>query len=143
MTLADSERAYLATQRLGRLATIAPDGAPQNNPVGFQYNSQTGTIDIYGLDMGATRKFRNVQSNAHVALVVDDVVSVDPWQVRGIEIRGDAEALADQDPPSPSMSREVIRIHPRRVISWNIDPSSPARRARDAGAGPGGGLQMA
>lgn len=28
--------AYLGTQRLGRLATVDPAGAPQNNPVGFR-----------------------------------------------------------------------------------------------------------
>jgi len=28
----DAELAYPASQRLGRLATVAPDGAPQNNP---------------------------------------------------------------------------------------------------------------
>jgi pyridoxamine 5'-phosphate oxidase family protein len=33
MRLTDEERAYLSTLRLGRLATVGPDGAPQNNPV--------------------------------------------------------------------------------------------------------------
>lgn len=28
------------------------------------------------------------------------------------------------------MSAEVIRIHPRRVISWNVDPSHPAMQSR-------------
>jgi len=39
----DSELAYLAGQRLGRLATVAPSGAPQNNPVGFWVNAELGT----------------------------------------------------------------------------------------------------
>jgi pyridoxamine 5'-phosphate oxidase family protein len=143
MTLTDSELAYLATQRLGRLATVAPDGAPQNSPVGFRYNAPTGTIDIYGLNMGASRKFRNVAANPFVALVIDDIASVDPWQVRGVEVRGRAEALAGQTPPSARMSSEMIRIHPTRVISWNIDPDQPGMRARDVATERGGGVQVA
>jgi pyridoxamine 5'-phosphate oxidase family protein len=54
--------------------------------------------------------------------VIDDIVSTDPWTVRGIEIRGSAEALEDVDPPRPGMSREVIRITPRRIVSWGITP---------------------
>jgi len=45
---------------------------------------------------------RDVQANAQVALVIDDLVSPDPWAVRGLEIRGTAVALSDVDPPSPS-----------------------------------------
>jgi pyridoxamine 5'-phosphate oxidase family protein len=117
----EAELAYLRSQRLGRLATVAPDGRPQNNPVGFRVNPETGTIDIGGLKMGATRKFRNVRANGHVAFVVDDLASIDPWRPRGVEIRGDAEALTGERPPIPRMSDEIIRIHPRRVISWGLD----------------------
>lgn len=123
MSLNEQELAYLRSQRLGRLATVDAHGAPQNNPVGFHWNAETGTVDIGGLRMGATRKFRNVKANPEVAFVVDDLASLKPWTVRGVEIRGTAEALDDVDPPMPSMSREVIRIHPRRVISWGL----PAR----------------
>jgi pyridoxamine 5'-phosphate oxidase family protein len=137
MTLSEAERAYLSTQRLGRLATVAPDGAPQNNPVGFHYNEALGTIDIYGFDMGATRKFRNVAANPRVALVVDDLASMDPWLVRGVEIRGRAEAVDDETPPMVGMSRQLIRIHPDRVISWNVDHDDQGRPARGAVARPG------
>jgi pyridoxamine 5'-phosphate oxidase family protein len=47
---------------------------------------------------------------------------VTPWVVRGVEIRGTAEALTDQAPPNVYMSREVIRIHPRRIIAWGLGP---------------------
>jgi pyridoxamine 5'-phosphate oxidase family protein len=117
----DAELAYLRSQRLGRLATVAADGRPQNNPVGFRVNPETSTIDIGGLNLGATRKFRNVQASGHVAFVVDDLASVDPWRPRGVEIRGEAEALTGQRPLMPRMSGELIRIHPRRVISWGLD----------------------
>ncbi|MEX5709831.1 PPOX class F420-dependent oxidoreductase [Parafrankia sp. FMc6] len=130
MDFTETERAYLAGQRLGRLATVAPGGAPQNSPVAFSLDEATGTIDIHGYDLGASRKFRNVAATGVVSLVVDDIASVDPWRVRGVEIRGTAEALTDQDPPQRHLSREVIRIHPVRIISWGVDPDGAALRAR-------------
>jgi pyridoxamine 5'-phosphate oxidase family protein len=121
MPFTPAELQYLESQPLARLATVDADGAPQNNPVGFRVNETDGTIDIGGYRMPQTRKFRNVQHNARVALVVDDLVSVDPWTVRMVEIRGDAEALTDADPPIEGLSRAVIRIHPRRVFAFGID----------------------
>jgi pyridoxamine 5'-phosphate oxidase family protein len=114
--------AYLVSQRLGRLATVDRAGAPQNNPVGFRYNADLGTIDIGGRAMGASRKFRNVTGNPRVAFVVDDIESVQPWRVRCVEIRGYAEALYDQVPyDGPGMSPELIRVYPERIISFGVD----------------------
>lgn len=115
--------AYLQSQRLGRLATVDRDGAPQNNPVGFRYNAELGSIDIGGLNMGASRKFRNLAGNPKVAFVVDDVASVQPWRVRCVEIRGRAEALRDQADQPPGLSAEIIRIYPERVISFGLNPA--------------------
>ncbi|BDT97778.1 PPOX class F420-dependent oxidoreductase [Nocardia sputorum] len=119
-TLTSEQIDYLHTQRLGRLATVRPDGTPQNNPVGFRYNPDLGTIDIAGWNMGASRKFRNLATNDHVAFVVDDIASVQPWRVRCLEIRGTAEALTDVDPYISGVSREMIRIHPHRVIAFGL-----------------------
>jgi len=122
MVFTDVELEYLRTQRLGRLATLDPRGTLQNSPVGFQVDENAGVIEIWGRDMGNTRKFHNVAANGQVAFVVDDLVSVSPWVVRGLEIRGSAEALSGQTPPSGYWSAEVIRIHPRRIITWGIGP---------------------
>jgi pyridoxamine 5'-phosphate oxidase family protein len=130
ITLTEAERTYLNSQPLARLATVDASGAPQNNPVGAFLDEETGDILIGGYAMGATRKFRNVQANPQVALVVDDLVSQDPWTARGLEIRGTAVALEDVDPPLPSMSREVIRITPTWVASWGINPEAPGRHSR-------------
>lgn len=137
-TFTESELSYLRSQRLGRLASVNGDGAPQNNPVGFQYNSELGTIDISGLNMGATRKFRNVRSHPEVALVIDDLASTDPWVVRGVEIRGVAEALDGVTSAVSGMSNQIIRIHPRRIITWGVDSDHPGMRGRDVStSGPG------
>jgi pyridoxamine 5'-phosphate oxidase family protein len=130
VTLTEPERAYLQSQALARLATVDANGAPQNSPVGAFFDEETGDILIGGAAMGATRKFRNVEANGQVALVIDDLVSRDPWTVRGLEIRGTAVALVGVDPPVPFMSREVIRITPTWVASWGVDPDDPARQIR-------------
>ena len=132
VTLTEAERAYLQSQPLARLATVDASGAPQNNPVGAFLDEETGDIIIGGHAMGASRKFRNVQRNGQVALVIDDLVSRDPWSVRGLEIRGTAVALEDVEPPVPFMSREVIRVTPTWVTSWGVDPEAPGRYSRRA-----------
>jgi pyridoxamine 5'-phosphate oxidase family protein len=125
MPFTDAQLAYLASQRLGRLATVDSKGAPQNNPVSFRYNPDLGTIDIGGHAMGASRKFRNITANPNVAFVVDDIASYQPWRVRCVEIRGHAEALADQPAPMPGFSAEIIRIHPGRILSFGLDDTPP------------------
>jgi pyridoxamine 5'-phosphate oxidase family protein len=122
-----AELDYLRSQRLARLATLAPDGTLQNNPVAFFVHASAGTIDIGGARIVKTRKFRNVQSHPQVALVIDDLASVDPWRPRCLEIRGRAEALPDADPPAPGFGSGVIRIHPERILSFGIDPDASGR----------------
>jgi pyridoxamine 5'-phosphate oxidase family protein len=72
--------------------------------------------------MGASRKFRNIAANPNVALVIDDIASYQPWEVRCVEIRGHAEALTGQTPPIPGFSDEIIRIHPDRILGFGHAP---------------------
>lgn len=131
MVFTDTELSYLASQHLARLATVAPDGTVQNAPVGFFVDDDYGVIEIGGHNLTATKKFANVQSHPQVALVIDDLPSIDPWTVRGVEIRGTAEAIADADPPAPGWGRGRIRITPRRIFSWGLDPDHPGHSARN------------
>lgn len=116
----EAERAYLKSQRLGRMASVDATGQPQANPVGF-FPQDDGTILIGGYALGATKKWRNLQQNPKVSLVVDDIVSERPWKVRGVDIRGDAELLAGPHELGPHFSEELIRIHPRRIHSWGLE----------------------
>jgi pyridoxamine 5'-phosphate oxidase family protein len=93
-------------------------------------DQETGDLVIGGGAMAASRKFRNIRANPQVALVIDDIVSMDPWTVRGVEIRGTAVALSDVEPPVQFMSREVIRVTPNWVASWGLDPDVPGRQSR-------------
>jgi pyridoxamine 5'-phosphate oxidase family protein len=110
----DKELAYLSSgRRLARLATVGKDGTPHVVPVGWTYNAELGTIDIGGIHPERTKKYRDVQHSGRAAIVIDDVASVDPWRVRGIEIRGRADAITEPQP--------LIRIHPERVVTWGIE----------------------
>ncbi len=126
-----AEIAYLQSQRLGRLATAGPDGQPHVVPVGFRYNPVTDTIDIGGHNGFAKRKkFRDVQLNPRVAFVIDDIRSVNPWQVRGIEIRGEVEVLETGGKDIlPSFDPEMFRIWPKRIVSWGLEEEHAAASA--------------
>jgi pyridoxamine 5'-phosphate oxidase family protein len=114
---------YMQEQRLARIATVGPNGQPHVVPVGFRYNPDTDTIDIGGHQFAQRKKWRDVQQNPRVAVVIDDLASVNPWRVRGIEIRGEAETfmsggetvIAGFDPP-------MFRIRPQRIVSWGLNP---------------------
>jgi pyridoxamine 5'-phosphate oxidase family protein len=105
MTFTPTALDYLASQPLGRLATVAPGGSPQNNPLSFRYNAGLGTIDIGGHNTSASRKIRNIRAGGTVAFVVDDILSFKPWRVRCVEIGGTAEALNGTGPADVRLLR--------------------------------------
>lgn len=114
---------YLQSQRLGRLATVNPQGRPQNSPVGFRYNPELDAIEIGGRFMSKSKKFRNILKNPYVAFVVDDVQP--PWRPRGVEIRGSAEALPTGGKAFFGANYDaddgLIRIKPLQIIGWGLD----------------------
>lgn len=131
MSFTDTELEYLSTQRLGRLATAHPDGTLQVSPVGFRYNDRTGTIDIAGRLMARSRKFRNVAENGRAAFVIDGFISLQPWRPCCVEIRGRGEAIAEPadsawaaDLPRTGFDGAIIRMHPKRIISFGIDETA-------------------
>src|ERR671935_270415 len=76
----------------------------------------------YWKGRGAWARVPTTRRNRRVAFVVDDLASVDPWLVRGIEIRGDAEILETGGQEIvPGFDPEMFRIRPRRIISWGLD----------------------
>jgi pyridoxamine 5'-phosphate oxidase family protein len=118
----DQERGYLQSGvLLGRLATVGPDGAPHVVPTSFRYNEIHDTIDIGGHDFATRKKYRDVLSNSKVAFVVDEIVSVSPWRVRGIEVRGEVEVLDTGGTElGPGFAPEMFRITPKRIVSWGL-----------------------
>jgi pyridoxamine 5'-phosphate oxidase family protein len=110
---------YLRSQRLGRIATVDPRGRPRVVPTGFRYNAETGTIDLSGANLASTRRYQDVQQNPHVAFVVDDLVSTDPWRPRAVHIRG---TVTIHEPDDPS-EEPWMRLTPTSVSSFGLDHS--------------------
>lgn len=124
VTFKPHEIDYMNSADLGRLATVQRNGTPQASPVGFIYNAELGTIDIFGYNVSQSQKYRNIAVNPKVAFVVDDIASRTPWRVRCLEIRGTAQQAtaprftgAAGDP----LDAAIIRITPTRIISFGID----------------------
>jgi pyridoxamine 5'-phosphate oxidase family protein len=112
---------YLAGQRLGRLATAGADHKPHVVPTSFRYNAELGTIDVGGHHVATTKKYRDVQANGWAAIVVDDLVSIDPWTPRMLEIRGRAEAIPTGGAHlGPGFGDAFIRIYPQKINSFGI-----------------------
>jgi len=113
---------YLAGQRLGRIATAGADGKPHVVPTSFRYNAELGTVDVGGMHVATTKKYRDVQANGWAAIVVDDLVSTDPWTPRMLEIRGRAEAVPSGGSAlGGGFGDAFIRIYPEKVNSFGIE----------------------
>jgi pyridoxamine 5'-phosphate oxidase family protein len=121
----EKEIQYLKSQRLARISTVSPDDLqPDVSPVGFDFDGEY--FYVGGFNLLKTRKYRNVLKNSKVALVIDDLETVDPWAPRGIRIYGTADIITRQGgymdrahPSSPPPS--YIRIKPAKKWSWAID----------------------
>lgn len=119
------EKEYLGLQRLARIATASSaDGSiqPDVAPVGFDFDGEY--FYVGGMNILKSTKYKNVQKNARVAVVIDDLKSVNPWEPRGIRIYGISEIvtreggyMAQTDHPSAT----YIRIKPLRKWSWGIE----------------------
>ena len=127
---------YLRSQPLARFATVAPDGQPDVTPVAYEFD---GTHFWIGGERTVltTRKIQNVEyGHDAVALVVDDLVSFDPFIARGIRVYGTAEKpIARAGMVGPG---HYMRITPTVSWSWNMegDPVGeawyPSRKALHA-----------
>lgn len=115
MSFTDQELEYLRSQKIARIATVGTDGQPDAVPVGFEYD---GThLYVGGIDPLKTRKFRNVRDgNTKVAVVLDDLPSVDPWIPRFLRIYGEAELV---EWTGRVGTGTYLRITP--TISWSFN----------------------
>jgi pyridoxamine 5'-phosphate oxidase family protein len=119
VSFSEAEKAYLADQRLLRIATVADSLEVDVAPVAFRFDGER--FHIGGLDNPRTLKYKNVKANGRVALVVDDLKTVDPWRPRGVKIHGRARIVVRPD------GREIIEVQPERKWSWGIEPGKNGR----------------
>ena len=121
-TFSDKELQYLKTQRLARMAT-ADKGAPHVVPVGFRLSQDGNAIEVGGHGLGRSKKYRDLRANPKVAIVIDDLASVNPWTPRGVEVRGTAQLheTGGTEKFGPGWDAVWIRIVPERINSWGIE----------------------
>lgn len=109
---------YLRGQPLARLATLGAGEQPDVVPVAFEVD-ETGFWVGGGATVAATRKIRNiVAGRRRVALVVDDLVSLEPFVARGVRVygtAGDPEARTGLVGPGT-----YVRITAEVSWSWNL-----------------------
>ena len=103
-----AEIGYLRSQPLMRFASASATGRPDVAPVVFEVDGDD--IVTGGFDITHTVRFRNIQLNPRVSVVVDDLATMEPWSPRGIKIIGTAGTVASVEgcnviPP------EAVRKH--------------------------------
>lgn len=121
-----NEIKYLKSQRLARIATAAISNEgyiqPDVAPVGFDFDGDY--FYVGGMNILKSTKYKNVLKNNKVAIVIDDLKSVDPWDPRGIKVYGTADVVTRQGGYMDSTGHanpSYIRISPKKKWSWGID----------------------
>jgi len=111
------EQAYLQTQLLARLATIEPDGQPDVDVVGFEFDG--ARFYIGGHQLETTRKYKNIVAGKRkVSLIIDDLKTREPWAPRAIKIHGIAEVVEHEGRMGPG---SYIAITPTVSWTWGIE----------------------
>src|SRR5215470_14240241 len=115
VSFSEEEVAYLRSQRLARVATVSASGQPDVVPVVFEFD---GTyLYVGGFAPAKSRKYRNVRAgNAKVAIVIDDLLSVNPWRPRLLRIYGRAELVERQGRFGHAVYMQITPI-----ISWSFN----------------------
>jgi nitroimidazol reductase NimA-like FMN-containing flavoprotein (pyridoxamine 5'-phosphate oxidase superfamily) len=124
------EERFFRRHEVARLATIGPKGLPHIVPVCYVYHSGAFWV---ATDY-ETRKYRNLQENKNVALLVD----MGEWSTTGIMIQGKA-TIFEKGPefrevypiffkkfdwvradPWEEGEAPFLRIEPVRKVSWGL-----------------------
>jgi pyridoxamine 5'-phosphate oxidase family protein len=115
----EPEIQYLKSQRLARIATATREGKPDVSPVAFEFDGMHFFIGSHSQDIFlSTRKYKNVRDgNKEVALVIDDLESVQPWKPRAMKINGTAEIVEHNGMFGPG---KYLKITPSVSWSWGI-----------------------
>jgi pyridoxamine 5'-phosphate oxidase family protein len=118
VSFTDEEIAYLRSQPVARLATLGDDAQPDVVPVAVEFDGTFLWVGG-GATVQDTRKFRNIDAGHHnVAMVIDDLVSLDPFIARGLRIYGRAEQPFERTGlVGPGT---YLRITPTVSWSWNL-----------------------
>jgi len=111
----ERELDYLRSQRLARIATVSHRSQPDVAPVTYAFDGER--FYVGGLTLTRTLKYRNIQEQPRVALVVDDAPR-EGWTPRGVKIHGTA-VIGERTGPGGRVP--VLEITPTMHWSWGIE----------------------
>lgn len=123
----DSVRSLLDAKNFASVATLGPDGAPQNSVVWIKREGDT----VLFSSVDARQKVRNLRRDPRISVSVYDLAN--PYS--SVEIRGTAEIVPDEakrlpfelshkylgiDPPAEKEdeTRVIIRVVPRKIVRF-------------------------
>jgi len=124
----DSVRTLLDGKNFAAVATLGPDGAPQNSVVWIKREGDT----VLFSSTARRQKVRNLERDPRVSVSVFDLA--DPYT--SVEIRGVAEILPDPqkrlphelshkylgiDPPGEKdeETRVIVKVTPQKVVGFS------------------------
>ena len=107
----------MKSQRLARIATVDKKYQPDVVPVGFEFDGTYFWVGSHSQDtFFITKKYKNVMNgNTDIALVIDDLKTVQPWHPRSVKVYGTAEVMDHKGIFGPG---KYLRITPR--VSWSM-----------------------
>ena len=119
MAFTDEEMEFIRSHGIARLATLCEAGQPDVVPVAIEFDSVYFWVGGSGENFLTTRKVNNVrEGRSKVALVVDDLPSLDPFVARGIRVYGMADGPVQRTGMvGPGL---YLRITPHASWSWNL-----------------------
>jgi PPOX class probable F420-dependent enzyme len=129
--MSEAARRFLSEPRFGVLATIDPDGAPQQTVVWFE--PRAGVIMLN--TRAGTRKHRNLQRDQRASLCVEDayrsvtlsgtVTFVDDHETTQRDIHALARRYDPNAPPErwsyfPSQHRVTLIFTPDKIVTHGV-----------------------
>ena len=130
-------RAFIESQRVGRLATVDDQGGPHIVPVCFALDEGViySAIDEKPKRAGARlRRLRNIEANPQVQLLLDVYDDADWSRLRYVQLRGRARIVESGEEHGRAIAllraryaqyadmaleeRPVIAVEIERVVEW-------------------------
>ncbi len=139
----DNARAFIAGQRVARLATVDADGRPHIVPACFALHGDTAYIAIDEKpkrgDYRQLRRLQNIAVNKNVQLLLDEYDDRDWSSLKYLQLRGRARIIEQGEEHDAAVellrvryaqyrdmaldSRPVIAIDVERVVAWRAAKS--------------------
>jgi pyridoxamine 5'-phosphate oxidase family protein len=133
LMFSEKEVEYIRSQHIARIATASSVSSKEEQgedifiqpdvvPVGFDFDGDY--FYVGGMNILKSTKYKNVLKNNRVAIVLDDLKSIDPWDPRGIKVYGTADVVTRRGgymERTGHSNPSYIRIKPHKKWSWGIE----------------------